>query len=195
MKSARNSFFRLMQSEDVAGLIVAPVNETKTRGLSDTISKQIPVVVIDRRVQQIQVDTVLVDNLKGAKLAVKHLIGMGYKRIGTICGPQYLTSAQKRYEGYLQALEEAGLPVASELVRFGDFRQNSGYELATELITMSNPPRALFVANNLMTIGALNAIHYSGLKIPHDVSIIGFDDMPWAESLNPPLTNCGATRL
>jgi LacI family transcriptional regulator len=146
------------------------------------------VVVIDRRMSNIEVDTVLADNFKGAFLAVQHLTQLGHKRIGVVSGPLHLTSARERYTGYLQAMSDAQLAVETGLTRFGDYRQASGYALTRELLEMPDPPSALFIANNQMTIGAMNAIHDGGWLIPDDVAVIGFDDLPWAVSLNPPLT-------
>ena len=187
-KNRELNLFRLMRREEVAGLIVAPISEKPTPLLHESIARQLPIVVIDRKVQELKVDSVLVDNFKGAQLAINHLIDLGYRRIGTIGGPQFLSNARQRYEGYLHTLQEAQVTVEPDLVRFGNFRQDSGYVLANELIQLESPPSALFVANNLMTIGALNAIHQFGVTIPDDIALIGFDDMQWAESLNPPLT-------
>jgi DNA-binding LacI/PurR family transcriptional regulator len=176
-----------MQMEAVAGLIIAPTKEDAP-ALAEAVRHGLPVVVIDRRMSNAEVDTVVVDNFMGALHAIQHLIRLGHERIGVVSGPLHLTSGRDRYAGYLQAMSDAGLPVESGLTLFGDFRQDSGYRLAYELLKRANPPTALFVANNQMTIGALNAIHEAGRAIPDDIAIIGFDDLSWAISLNPPLT-------
>jgi DNA-binding LacI/PurR family transcriptional regulator len=186
-QAREDAFIRLMQTEDVAGLIVAPTREDSP-AIAEAAHKGLPMVVIDRHMTNIEIDTVLVDNFNGTLAAIQHLIALGHQRIGVVSGPLHLNSGRERYAGYLQAMSDAGLAVESGLTRFGDYRQSSGYQLAHELLRLPDPPTALFVANNQMTIGALNAIHESGCQIPDDIAVIGFDDLDWAVSLNPPLT-------
>ena len=142
------AFISLMQMENVAGLIIAPTREDSP-ALAAASHLGLPVVVIDRRMSNIEVDTILADNFKGSLLAIQHLIQLGHKRIGVVSGPLHLTSARERYTGYLQAMSDAGLAVETDLTRFGDFRQASGYALTRELLEMPHSPSALFVANNL----------------------------------------------
>jgi DNA-binding LacI/PurR family transcriptional regulator len=181
------SMVRVMRAEDVAGIIVAPAQEASL-ALKSAVAEGLPVVVFDRRMRDMEVDTVVADGLGGAIRAVSHLVSLGHKRIGIISGPLHLSSARDRYAGYLQALSDAGIEVDAGLTRFGDYRLESGYELASELISLKKPPTALFIANNQMTIGALNAVHDAGRRVPAEVAIVGFDDFDWAVSLNPPLT-------
>lgn len=181
------AFIHLMQMEGVAGLIIAPTKEDSPV-LAHTSDLGLPVVVIDRRMVNMQVDAVLADNFKGSWLAIQHLVQLGHQRIAVVSGPLHLTSGRERYTGYLQAMSDVSLPVENSFTRFGDYRQASGYTLTRELLNLSDPPTALFVANNQMTIGALNAIHEAGWTIPDDIAVIGFDDLSWAISLNPPLT-------
>ncbi|MCL4236974.1 MAG: LacI family transcriptional regulator [Anaerolineae bacterium] len=181
------SFIRLMQTEDVGGLIIAPTREDSS-ALASAIEQGLAVAVVDRRMHNIEVDTVVVNNFEGSLKAIHHLIRLGHTRIGIVSGPLHLTTGRERYAGYLQAMADAGLRVDSSLACFGDYRQSSGYELSWQLISLPDPPTAVFVANNQMTIGALNAIHEAGRNIPSDIAVIGFDDLSWAISLNPPLT-------
>lgn len=181
------SFIRLMQTEDVGGLVIAPTRED-SHALASAIEEGLAVVVIDRRMRNVEVDTVVVNNFEGSLKAIHHLIQLGHTRIGVVSGPLHLTSGRERYAGYLQAMTDAGLRVDSSLTCFGDYRQSSGYELAQQLMCLPDPPTAMFVANNQMTIGALNAIHEAGRNIPSDIAVVGFDDLSWAISLNPPLT-------
>lgn len=185
-----NDFIKLMQAEGVSGIIIAPRRETSDV-LNEAVNDGLPVVVIDRRMTKPMTDVVLADNHNGARLAVQHFIEHGYRRIATVAGPAYLASGRERYQGYVQALQEAGIPLDERLVRVGNYQLDTGYALTRELITTNELPLALFVANNLMTIGALNAIHEAGLTIPDDVAVIGFDDLPWAVSLSPALTTVG----
>ncbi len=182
-----NDFISLMLAEGVAGLIVGPVRE-KSDALVEAARNGLPVVVFDRRMSKPKVDVVLADNQNGARMAIQRFIQLGHKRIAIVNGPQRLTSGRERYAGFLQAMEEGGVAVDPDLVKFGDYQIESGYALTHELLAQPRLPLALFIANNLMTIGALNAIHELGYKIPGEVAVIGFDDLPWAMSLNPPLT-------
>ncbi len=182
-----NDFITLLLAEEVAGIIISPTRE-QSDALAKAVKSGVPVVVIDRRMTRPVTDVVLADNQYGARLAVQHFVEQGHRRIAILGGPQYLTSGRERYQGYLQALGEAGLPLDESLIRFGDYQMESGYNLTRDLIAKAELPFALFVANNLMTIGALNAIHEAGLNIPNDIAVIGFDDLPWAVSLTPALT-------
>lgn len=181
------AYLSMMENEGVAGLVIATTSENvdEVTALAD---KGLPIVIIDRRMSKGKVDMVLSDNVAGAFSAVEHLIKLGHTRIGHIGGPLRLTSGRERYQGYQQAMHEAGLPIEEGWVRFGDHKHHSGHEQTLELLNTNPSLTALFIENNMMTLGALNAIHDSGRRIPNDIAIVGFDDMPWAVSLNPPLT-------
>ena len=103
-------------------------------------------------------------------------------------GPTHYDVAQERLAGFRRAVTEKGLAIHQEWVVHSDFRQQGGYEAAMALLRGPHRPRALFVANYLMTLGTLMAIYELGLRIPQDVALVSFDDMPWAAALNPPLT-------
>jgi len=180
-------YLRIMENEGVAGLAVVPSSEN-VAWVGELAGRGFPLVVIDRRVNNASVDTVLSDNVAGARAAVEHLIQLGHRRIGHIGGPLRLTSGRERYRGYQEAMQEAGLPIDADWVRFADHQHAGGYAAAVELLAVDPPPTAIFIENNMMTLGALNAIHDQDQRIPQDVAIVGFDDMPWAVSLNPPLT-------
>ena len=185
---ARESLYvDVLQAERVAGIIIAPTDENSTF-YEPLLRNGVSIVAMDRRLRPFDVDTVLVNNVKGAYQATSHLIRLGHRRIGLIGGPSRITTGRERQEGYEKALSEHGLEPDQRLIKVGDFKQDSGYQRACELLEMEEPPTAIFTANDLMTLGALNAIHEKGLKIPRDVAIVGFDDMPWAPSLDPPLT-------
>jgi DNA-binding LacI/PurR family transcriptional regulator len=183
-------YISMMKTEGVAGLVVAPTSENVNR-LLELAAENLPIVIIDRRIHnpdKVPIDVVLADNLNGAYNAVQHLIEAGHTRIGFIGGPQYLTSGRERYQGYEAALAAAGMAVEPEYVCFGDHLYQSGYEQALGLLELVPLMSAMFVGNNMMTLGALTAIHHRGLRIPEDIAVVGFDDTPWAASLNPPLT-------
>jgi LacI family transcriptional regulator/LacI family repressor for deo operon, udp, cdd, tsx, nupC, and nupG len=134
------------------------------------------------------VDKVEVDNRRGAREAVEYLIQLGHRRIGLITGRLDVSTSRERRLGFEEAMAAHKLPVQDRYIRGGDFKQASGRALAEELLSLSPAPTAFFVLNSLMTVGALEAIHRRRLKIPSDIAVIGFDDLPWAEALDPPLT-------
>lgn len=180
-------YLEKMKSELIDGLIVAPSSEVD-QDVIEIVKSGLPVVCVDRGLKGVEVDSVLVDNRKGAYEAVEYLISLGYRRIAYIGGLPQIPTTIQRLEGYKEALLRHNIPIDQNLVQLGDSKIESGGALAEKLLTMSNPPDALFTGNNLITLGALRAIYKLGLRIPDDVAIIGFDDMFWAEFLNPPLT-------
>jgi DNA-binding LacI/PurR family transcriptional regulator len=180
-------YINIMRAEAVAGVILASTAETNPL-VADLFDHNIPVVAIDRRIRDKRVDSVLAANIQGAFEAVSHLIALGHRRIGFIGLPLTRTTGIERYAGYVRALRAHGLPASRSLVRIGDAKQEGGRARTIELLTKRPSITALFVANNLMTLGALDALRERGLRIPADISIVGFDDMPWATLLQPPLT-------
>jgi LacI family transcriptional regulator len=134
------------------------------------------------------VDSVLVNNVKGSSICVRHLIGMGHKRIGVISGPRALQTARDRVDGYRAALREARIPYDASLVREGDFRFESGYRLAKDLCLRHPRPTALFALNCTMGMGAYKAIQELSLACPEDVALAVFDDVPGGDVFRPQLT-------
>jgi len=130
-----------------------------------------------------------VDNVDGACKAVEHLIHLGHRRIGIITNapPQYTGSAH-RLEGYCLALQKHSIPYDESLVKFGDFTEEGGYRRMEELLELPSPPTAIFVASDLVAFGAMAAIRDRGLSVPHDIAVVGFDDVRLARYITPPLT-------
>lgn len=180
------SYLKVLQSKKVDGVILAPAggDDGSIRGLTD---KGIPIVLIDRLINNLELDGVIIDNLNGAYEGVSHLIYEGYKRIGMITGPSGIMTSIERFEGYKKAIIDAGLEFDENLVENGGYTQEGGYRAAKRLIERAHPD-ALFVANNVMTTGALLAIKELDIKIPEEIGIVGFDDMEWAPLVDPPLT-------
>ncbi len=171
----------------VSGLLIAPASENADE-ICELIDADLPVVFIDRSVHGTPYDTVLVDNAGGVALATRHLMELGHERIGVISGPLETTPGRERHEAFLQSLSEAGRDVDDRYVAVSDFREAGGYQAALKLMGVHPAPTALFVANNLMAIGALRAIHDLGIRIPDELSLISFDDLELAELLGCPLT-------
>jgi LacI family transcriptional regulator len=180
-------YIDVLQAQRVAGVIISPHDEDSTR-CETLIASGIPVVAMDRRLRRLEVDTVVTDNIEGAYQAVRHLLRLGHRRVGLVGGPLLTTTGRERQEGYRKALLEAGIQPDQRLIKIGDFRQEGGYRAGSELLAAEEPPTAIFVSNNLMALGVLDAIREKGLKIPEDIALVAFDDLPWAASLVCPLT-------
>jgi DNA-binding LacI/PurR family transcriptional regulator len=177
----------MLRADGVAGLVFVPI-AARRKGYRQLSSPPVPVVAVDRMPEGLRVDLVTVENTDGSRRAVEHLVAVGHREIALLGGPPQHSTASERQEGYERALREAGIPIRAELIRHGDFRDVGGYEGMKALLGIPAPPTAVFVANNLMALGALRAIHERGRRIPQDVAVVSFDDMPWATSLNPPLS-------
>lgn len=172
----------------VDGLLLAPTSEAGS-SLELVRAAQLPVVLIDREARDYDdVDSVKVDNVSGSRQAIDHLLGLGHSRIGVVTGPLASTPGRERLEATLAALEEAGIELEDALVQNGGFKEEGGYHATLRLLALPEIPSAIFVHNNLMTIGALRAVRDMGLRIPDQVSVIGFDDHEFANLLTPPLT-------
>jgi LacI family transcriptional regulator len=184
----QKSYLSIMQAQQAAGLIVVPTNPRDTVVLAPVQEAGIPIVLVDREIPGLEADTVIVDNIHGAQLAISHLMSLDYRRIAILAGPQSLTPGRQRLQGYENALREAGIALDNDLVKIGNFKVESGYELTHQLLDAPYPPDAIFASNNLMALGCLRALHERGVNIPDEVALVGFDDMPWAEDLNPALT-------
>jgi LacI family transcriptional regulator len=149
----------------------------------------IPMVVVDPAgVPAIDVPTIGATNWAGGLAATEHLLSLGHRRIGFISGPKRLLCSRARLDGYRAGLEAAGMELLEELIHPGDFYHESGYAGAAALLARPNPPTAIFAASDQMAFGAYEAVRRLGLRVPDDVSVIGFDDLPEAKWASPPLT-------
>ena len=170
----------------VDGVIMAPLTEDE-EGPSFFSQFGLPIVFVDRVTQDGEkFSTALTDNSKGASIATEHLIGLGHKKIAMISGPLSTTPGKKRADGFKTSLKKAAL--SAEYFIESDFSEEGGYAAMRALLDRDDPPTAAFTANNLMTIGALHALRDRGVQVPGQISIIGFDDLDFAELINPPLT-------
>ncbi|MCX6551175.1 MAG: LacI family DNA-binding transcriptional regulator [Acidobacteria bacterium] len=176
-----------LRAEGVAGIVLVPIAGRKG-GYQQLFAPMLPLVAVDRAVAGLRVDLVTVANTEGSRRAVAHLTALGHREIALIGGPHQHSTASERQQGYELALREAGITVRQELIRRADFREAGGYAAMKALLSVSRPPTAVFVANDQMTLGALRAMHEAGRRIPEDIAVVSFDDMPLATSLNPPLT-------
>jgi LacI family transcriptional regulator len=182
--------FSLLRTRRVDGVlaVVAPNPSRDVTHLVNTVEAGIPVVCLDRIPPGFPTDAVVVNNRRGAAMCIRHLVSQGHETIGFVSGSLLLQTALERYEGYKQSLLEAGIAVEESLIREGDFRIESGYRLAKDLLLNHPRPTALFAVNGTMGLGALQAIDELGLQCPKDVALAVFDEVPSAEILRPHLT-------
>ncbi|MFI6763165.1 LacI family DNA-binding transcriptional regulator [Micromonospora sp. NPDC050417] len=149
----------------------------------------VPMVLVDPAgVPTLDIPTIGATNWAGGLRATEHLLSLGHRRIGFIAGPPRLLCSRARLDGYRAALEAAGLPVDDKLVAPGDFYHESGYSSGTALLNLADPPTAIFASSDQMAFGAYEAVRRRGLRVPDDVSVVGFDDLPEARWSSPPLT-------
>jgi LacI family transcriptional regulator len=174
-------------ADRMAGVIIAVASTAKSR-LDPLLEAGIPVVAVDRRPRRDGIDSVVVDNEAGARQATAHLLEAGAKRVACITGPSRISTAEKRLAGYRAALRDGGVDYDPALVRRTDFRAEGGYEAALDLLAGRPRPDAFFVANNLMTLGALRALRERKRAVPDDVLLVAFDDAPWTTLVSPSLS-------
>lgn len=171
----------------VDGIINMPVDE-EGKHLRKFQKTGKPIVLIDRRIQGISCDSVLVDNRKAAEDAVQCFIKNGHRNIGIIGGPEGIFTAQERLAGYSKALKEAGIPIRGSLIFHGDYTIQGGVRGLEELVRSNPDMTAVFVTNYEMTMGAMIGVNELGIKIPEQLSVIGFDNLQFARACNPKLT-------
>lgn len=150
---------------------------------------KVPVVIIDPAGgAAADVPTIGATNWSGGRTATDHLLALGHRRIGFIAGPKELLCSRARLDGYRAALEAAGLHAEEELIRTGDFRHESGFAAAGKLLDLPDRPTAIFASSDLMALGACEAARRRGLRVPDELSVVGFDDLPESRWASPPLT-------
>jgi LacI family transcriptional regulator len=155
----------------------------------DFLQRQgVPVVVLDRRVPGGGVDVVRCDSEQGAHDLIRLLLSLGHRRIAALAGPEAVSTAADRVAGYRRALAEAGLPEDPDLISFGEYTQAGGQRMAEAAMSMQPRPTALFAANNFIAIGAYRYLRQAGLRVPEDVALVAFDDLPAAIVMEPFLT-------
>jgi LacI family transcriptional regulator, xylobiose transport system transcriptional regulator len=171
-----------------AGLILV-VSDLSGDAASRLSARGIPFVIVDPAGEPAaDVPSVGATNWNGGVAATRHLLELGHRRIGMIGGPRAMLCSRARVDGYRAALETAGLPFIPEIVRTGDFHVESGYIQGRGLLTMRRRPTAIFAGSDLQAFGVYEAARQLGIRVPEDLSVIGFDDLPMARWVGPPLT-------
>jgi LacI family transcriptional regulator len=186
--------FDQMRARHVDGLVLATAR-LRHPLLAEASRAEIPVVLINRLAQDYSFPSVTVDNERGVRMAISHLAGLGHRRIAHIAGPQEMSTGLSRYRGFVTAMESSGLPVDSELTVFAKaFSVEEGVRCTRLLLDQcaAVPGRpgctAIFAANDMLAVGCYSALDEAGLNCPEDMSVVGFNDMPFIDRLRPPLT-------
>lgn len=152
------------------------------------VNNDVPLVLVDRFIDDPEITLVALDNRSGAESAVDHLISLGHERIAFIKGPENVPNSHLRYQGWRDALKKAGSAVADELIYQGEFDRETGADAFEAFRTLDPPITAVFASNDLMAYGYVRAARNAGYEIPRDVSVVGFDDIFLSELMHPPLT-------
>lgn len=177
----------MLLAKRVDGLLITPVQD-RNDDIKNLIEANIPFVIVGRDFKNIEVDAVYNDEVKGGFLATKYLIKKGHKRIALINGFLHKSPARGRLEGYKKALKEYGIPFDDSLVSVGDIDVKDGYERTKQLLEKGLNFTAIFAYNDMMAFGAMRAIKEKGLRIPEDIGLVGYDDIPFSSLISPSLT-------
>ncbi len=171
----------------VDGVVISPTGKDDSK--IDLLKEQeIPFVFLDREIKSVQADFVTSKNRQGGYKATQYLLEHGHRRIGMILGPDCITTSEKRFAGYKEALSDYGVDFDEDLVSRGNYKLQGGQRATKKLLELENSPTALFSINVMSNFGALKAIRQAGFECPYDMSLVGFDDVPWFDTLRPPLT-------
>lgn len=182
-----NYYIDMLLRQRVDGIIAAATS--KKWGILDQANKQnTPIIFLDRTFEGLDHPFVGVNNIEGARLGANHLIECGHEKIGILAGFQRLSTMQERLKGFQMALHDHGINLPDEWIIESLLGIEYGRESALKILTLNERPTALFINNNLLSLGALAAIKELGIRCPEEISIMGFDDHPWAAVSCPPLT-------
>jgi len=178
----------LVEEDTFDGVLLRIAGDLSEDYLTPLAEAGFPYVVIKRYLPHRRINCVVNDDVQGAFMATEHLIKLGYTRIGLIVSNQIVVG-RDRSRGFFEALEAYGLEADPDLVRYtDDFMEETGRRVTSELLVSRHRPEAIFAPSDILAMGAYHAVEEAGLRIPEDVAIVGYDDIPPAAQLSPPLT-------
>ncbi len=183
----QDEYLELLMARQVDGLLVTPAL-TGSVALSAAVARSVPMVCVDRAAPGLATPVVRADGRRATRALVDHLVGLGHERIAIISGPRDTLTGRERLTAFRSAMTRHRLSLRREHVRMGDFQMASGRAAARELLDLRTPPTAIFVADNLMTVGAAAEVRDRHLRVGRDIALAGFDDPPWFALLDPPVT-------
>ncbi len=183
---------RLALAEQVEGVLLAPT-QRGTETVDELKASGIPFVLMSRYFADVETDYVIMDDLRGGFLACQYLIQQGHSRIAVVNGPLHISSAVERYEGHKRGLAAYGVQLDESLVVPGALTMDDGYRAAQRLLRRK-APTAIFAFSDFVAFGVLRALRERGIRVPADVAVVGFDDIPFASCLETPLTTVGGSK-
>lgn len=186
--------FDMLLKKRVDGILVM-CSEYHENSFALFKSTNVPMVVMDWGPNEDQSDKILDHCFEGGYLATRHLIENGHKDIAILAGYLYKTTAKARYDGFVKAMNEAGLPIRTEWIYENDFQPEGGYESMNYLLKQKALPTAVFCGCDTMALGAISAITEKGLKVPQDISVIGYDNIHSSRFFAPPLTTVNQSKI
>lgn len=178
---------RRLNDRHVDGLILM-TNRPDDGTLAELIEPGSPVVLVDEDIPGVEVPRIFVENVEGTYLATSHLIAAGHRSIAMIGGPDGLMSVRERRQGFERAMREHGIAISPDHLLLGAYTREFGRAATARLLALPTPPTAIVAASDYIAVGVMHALREAGLSIPADMSIVGFDDMPFAELMDPALT-------
>lgn len=178
----------MMRMQRVEGLIIIPTRSDAAHGARVAKQIHVPTILLDTFVDGLPYDVVKLDNVAAGRMATEYLIGLGHVRIAATRGRDNVATGEDRLRGYAEALEAHGLPLDKSLIVEGRFDQGVAHDSIIRRMHEPNPPTAVFALSNMMTLGVLMALREEGFSVPGDMSVIGIDDLDFAEIMNPPPT-------
>jgi len=183
------SYVEVLIAKRVDGLIFIP-SGARTDHVHELLSEEMNgrVVIVDRYTPELETDSVVADNYTGGCLAARHLLALGHERIGCIMRPRYLAHVEDRIRGFRETLQKEGIDIPKALCVRGGFSFTDGVRSARELLSRKDRPTAIFAYNDIMAIGVLRAAREIGLRVPDELAVVGFDNIPLASYVTPQLT-------
>jgi LacI family transcriptional regulator len=177
----QEEYLLFLLKKQVDGFLLVPASSASFAILQ---KRNVPFVVMDRRIPGEQVDSVRGDSIGGAYALIQHLIGLRHRHIAVITGPHDLSTAADRVVGFQMACEEAGLSDEQQIY-WGDYTQQTGYEYTQRILQTQPRPTAIFATNNFLAIGVMRALHEANIQVPKEMSVVAFDDLPPAITIDP----------
>jgi len=182
------ALLRMLREQRVAGILLAPSGYDESYRQALFRFADMPLVVVDRQLEDMPFDAVVVDNVAAARVVTDYLVRLGHRRIAMINGRPHLSTADERLRGFREGLAAGGIEADEDLEVVADSRMENAYELVQRLLTLAEPPTAIVAGNNLMTLGAIQAITDMGFRCPEHISLAGIDDFAWSAVIRPKLT-------
>ena len=181
------TYLQILRGKRVDGLILGTAH-IKDKSILELEKKKFPYILVSRNIEGLDKNCIIVDDIEGGMMATEYLIKLGHRRVAHITGPLKTRSALNRLKGYKLALKKYEIEYRDELIGEGDFRIKGGYQVTKRFLKLNEPPTAIFAANDLLALGAMQAIQKKNFHIPEDFSVIGFNDIKLASFVYPTLT-------